>query len=321
MLTLFRVGYYLVAGELLGESRGVSRVRLSGRVTQEKTLAPLMPGIVEVRSNLVVRRDLATPPVQAQESDVLESFDSLLHASIMPHVASLREIQFRRNALVAYEYGTRGLGFLQESKVHWVTPNAALRHKGLGTLLALEALRPRLLSYGLLPEGYTGRADRSFLDLDRNIHVFMKTGPFRDVTQIYKGTRVEVRGYESGCALLEADGEPFWRPLEDPYYVLPDKDDEFYFALDGDHDQIPDPLSMLPSKLAVGTYPGSARYSDNWNPTPDMPKVAGNFYSVAALANPDYYRILGEGEDPVETALSGNLDELLIRLAKPTVQK
>jgi hypothetical protein len=289
MLRIARIGYYLVAGNVLREERGIATFVVQGLV-RNSTLLPAIEEVVEIRSNLLL-------PVETESLKVGESgpapvlFESLLHASIMPHVATLRNLSFHKSSLVAYEHGegSRGLGFLTEDRrVKWASPKQALRHSGLANFLALEALRGRLVSHGIAEVGYQGRADRISRVLEQHsLHVYMKPSPFKDVTRIYKGTQIEVRKYANGCALVEADGEPFWHPIDEPYYVLPNKDDSYYFSMDADNDGIPDPLSMLPSKLGLRAVAGGqARAADNYNSTPDMSTVAGNFYAASWLGPP-----------------------------------
>ena len=93
MLRLARVGYYLVAGQVLHEARGISTFAVQGLV-RNSTLLPAVEEVVEIRSNLLL-------PVETESLKVAEGsteqvrFESLLHASIMPHVATLRDLPFQ----------------------------------------------------------------------------------------------------------------------------------------------------------------------------------------------------------------------------------
>lgn len=318
MLTLVRVGYYVVAGHALSEARGVVTLRVEGQLVG-KSLLPMAQETVEVRKNLVIRSDVEGLGMEESAGDLIR-YESLLHQSLMPSISSMRDIPFVRNALVAYERGARGIGFLDEAAndVRWIVPTQALRHSGLGNLLALEALRPRLVACGIAPPGGTGRADRIEHVIEKpSVHVYMKSDPFRDITKLYRGTRLEVRKYYRGCALVEADGEPFWYPVDVPYYVLPNKDDAYYFTLDADQDNLPDPLSMLPSKLGLRSSPGSARPADNWCAAPDMSLVAGNFYATSWLGKAEDVSLKEAAVDPATAIASGvDIDALLLALRK-----
>jgi hypothetical protein len=261
--------------------------------------------MVELRSNLVLRENFVSKGNATVQESRSKTFQDILHESLMPLVADLREIQFPKSSLVAYERDARGLGFLKESTVQWVAPDKALRHRGLGNLIALEAVRGRLVGLGMVEKAHEGKVSESLTPISGDIHVYMKTGPFRDISLIHEGTVVAVKGYYKGCVVLEADGEPFWRPVEDSYYVDVQKQDDYYFRLDANFDDIPDPLDKLPSKIAIGSVTGSARGSDNWNAEPDLPKVAGNFYSVPWLSNMEYYNVLREEKDPCDAIMSG----------------
>jgi hypothetical protein len=314
MSTLFRVGRYLVVGETKKATKQLFQIEVTGWIGREGKYYTLVPCLAKVRPNLVIREDFIPPSQTVQEGENL-TFSQILHECLMPLVADLREIKFLTTSLIAYERGTRGLGFLKESKIQWVEPQNALRHKGLGNLLALEAFRSELKRTGIVEKTREGRIDEGTNTLPGKLHVYMKTNPFRDISVIHPGTEMRLRGYHKGCALVEADGEPFWRPVEDTFYVMPRKEDEYYFNLDGDRDGIPDPLTMLPSHPALRGSPGQARDADRYNAQPDMPKVAGNFYAVPFLSNPEYYKVLREDNDPCEAIMAGeDVGEVLSKL-------
>jgi len=317
-LTLFRVGRYLLTGESKKATNGYVQVEATGWVDKGYLLHSLVPCMVHVRPNLIVREDFTPKSYSTVQESRSRTFPDILHECIMPLVADLREIRFPSSSLVAYERDSRGLGFLKESTVTWVGAEKALRHRGLGNLLALEAMRGRIIGLGMVEKMHVGRVSESLSPLSGDLHVYMKANPFRDISLIHEGTVVAVRGYHKGCVVLEADGEPFWRPVEDSYYVSPRKDDDYYFRLDANFDDIPDPLDKLPSKVAIGAVTGSARSTDNWNAEPDLPKVAGNFYSVPWLANPEYYNILREEvKDPCDAIMRGDdVEEVISRFLK-----
>lgn len=319
MGALVRVGRYLVVGEVKKRSKGVSQVEVTGWVDGENMQHSLVPCLVKIRDNLIIREDFTPKSYSLVQEAQSLTFSQILHECLMPLVADFREIKFATTSLIAYERGTRGLGFLKESTIRWVEPEDALRHRGLGNLLALEAFRGELKRLGIVEGTRGGRIDEGNYTLPNRLHVYMKCDPFRDISMIHPGTEMCLRGYYKGCALVEADGEPFWRPMEDAFYVMPRKEDEYYFNLDGDRDGIPDPLAMLPSHPALRGSPGQARHADRYNAQPDLPKVAGNFTSTPMLSNPEYYKVLREDTDPdpCTAIMNGeDVEDVLSRLLK-----
>ena len=145
----------------------------------------------------------------------------------------------------------------------------------------LEAIRGRLTHLGFLKPkepvlGAYGEA--------KAFYAFMKTDPFRDVCKIQDGTVVEITDYYKGCAVVEADGEVFWVPVEETKFIeSKPKDLDYYFRLDKDNDKVPDPLISLPShdqlKASGPSAPGVGP-ADNWNCYPQQPKVAGNLFPL-----------------------------------------
>lgn len=317
-LSLFRVGRYLLTGESKKATKKYVQIEATGWVGKDCLLHSLVPCTIHVRPNLVIRENFVPKGNVAVQESHSKTFQDILHESIMPLVADLREIRFPRSSLVAYERDARGLGFLKESTVTWVGVERALRHRGLGNLLALEAMRGRIVGLGMIEKMHIGRVAESLAPLAKDIHIYMKSGPFRDISLIHEGTVVAVRGYFKGCVVLEADGEQFYRPVEDSYYIDVQKTDDYYFRLDANFDDIQDPLDKLPSKIAIGAVPGSARSTDNFNAEPDLPKVAGNFYATPWLSNPEYYNVLREEEkDPCNAIMRGdNVEEVLSRFLK-----
>jgi hypothetical protein len=146
---------------------------------------------------------------------------------------------------------------------------------------ALEANRGRLKYLGVVDSkkpvvGSTGFVKKPF-------HAYMKKDPFRDISKLHEGTPIEITDYYRGCAVIEADGEEFYIPVE-PLSTIEtkNKDDQYYFSLDMDKDNIPDPLVALPSKTALNQDRSCP--DNNWNAQPELRKVAGN---LSALPNID----------------------------------
>lgn len=216
------------------------------------------------------------------------SFADVVHENVLPFVVGGRPLTLDNSSFVAYERTKRGLGFLSEGAddVSWTSMRDVLTHETFGQVAALESLRPHLSSIGLLENTSRGRVDEGHTSLQKPVHVYMKAEPFRDVTRINEGTMVSVVGYYQGCAVVEADGEVFWRPIEESsYYDKNQKDDWYYFSLDSNQDGIQDPLQSLPSKPALA---GPANPGTNWNTQPIQQRVAGHFSPATSIANEDY---------------------------------
>lgn len=159
--------------------------------------------------------------------------------------------------------------------------------------MALESLRAVLGPLGVIQRDKP--VIESFGILARPFHAYMKCNPFRDITKLHEGTVVEIIDYYKGCAVIEADGEPFWFPVESLSLIeSKTKDDAYYFNMDFDRDNIPDPLVALPSKVALGQKPTSP--SDNYQAQPELSKVAGNLYPLPDIDMDDVSILKDETE-------------------------
>ena len=301
-LVLFRAGRHLLLGERVDD------VRISARYYLESSgWAPVRSDMLTVPASFVVHESFEYDG-SLMEAEA-RSFSDLLHESVLPLVASMRRLDLPSSSLVAYERETHGLGFQGHSGFQWTAMTEALVNEELGSLMALEARKPVLEGLGLYSRADPRRriTEQTHV-IQKPLHVYMKETPWRDISKIHEGTEVAVVRYDRGCALIEADSEEFWLPLEEARFVPSKKDDWYYFTLDGDRDGIQDPLDNLPSKVGIGAVVGSAEREDNWNAQQDLPRVAGNFYGydVPWIPNTDY-AILYPEDYPitsVDTALS-----------------
>ena len=146
----------------------------------------------------------------------------------------------------------------------------------------MDHIRYRLIEKGwVFPDA--SRTNPSFKSQTK-IPVYMKESPFRDITVLEAGLDIDITRYVRGCVLLEVDGESFYHPIEDAFFDMPSyKDDEYYFNLDKNHNRLPDPLEMLPSKVALDGRP--CQKSNNYNSQPYLPTVAGHFSSTPEINN------------------------------------
>lgn len=167
-----------------------------------------------------------------------------------------------------------GLG-IEESSDHPVAT--------LSVRETLELFRSQFETIGLVDRNTSVRG--AFTAIASPFHVYMKKDPFRDICKIHEGTAVQIQSYYKGCAVIEADGEEFYLPVEAKGLIEQAKDDHYYFSLDYDRDNIPDPLVACPSKVALGGKP--SRPTDNYNAQPDLPKVAGNLYPLPHIGMGD----------------------------------
>lgn len=320
---LFRAGKTLVAGRLVEvDDKGTYHVEAQLRAMRGGGFLPLQTEVLQVHERCVINESFELPQGSLLEAEA-EPYSQTIHESLIPLVHSFRKIDLHTCSLVAYERNRRGLGFLDESgDVSWLSVNNALSHSEFSQRLAVESCKPQLFRLGLWERSKTGDIYEQSHLLQTSMHVYMKEGPFRDISKIHEGTDVWVTGYSRGCVIIEADGEEFWRPIEESQYIPVKKDDWYYFSLDADQNGTPDPLDFLPSKPGLSTYPGSARREDNYNAQPDLPRVAGHFRAVPQIPNPDWY-IFGAGmedEDNIDIAdaiASGaDVDEILGNLSK-----
>jgi hypothetical protein len=267
---LFRAGSALYVGT--PGAPGVVNVKY--RYTEK--LLKVMPESVAVDPSLIINSDF-------QVTKVSEYVD--LHSSLS---RSLREDALRllNEGIVPtlLECQDTGVATLNSNGSTTWTPLRKVLSTNLARSLALESLKDSMRYMGLVPMDWKGPVTEASVTLSSPLMVYMKSNPFRDISKIGEGTTVSVLDYDRGCLVLEADGEEFWHPIEESFYLQPHyKDDEYYFNMDADHDKIPDPLEYLPSKPGLGSEPPDPDH--NYNKQPDLPSVAGNFHSMPELSN------------------------------------
>jgi len=159
-------------------------------------------------------------------------------------------------------------------------------HAQLGEHMALDAHRPMLTRLGFIEGEGSPLIDGDGV-LTRPVNVYLKRDLFRDVGRIHEGTSVSVMGYFRGCAVVEADGEECWLPVEHNYFIESlVKDPDYYFNLDADGNLVPDPLDFLPSKSGLAMKPGDTSADDNWNAQPELTHVSGHFAPLPQLGDP-----------------------------------
>lgn len=270
-MILFRCGKRLITGEAVNEQEGVYILRTTPPEGTAETVA--------VHESFVVNRDFHAERWAGRYADVVAE-------SLVPLLAGRRHLRLGEHKVIAFEKQGRGVGLLSETEQpSWVDARRILEQPELGGALALEAHRDTLEKKGLVEVG--AAVQGAFVELHRPLKVLMKRDPFRDVTTLHPGTMVEVCGYYKGCATIEADGEPFWLPLE-PLEVIESsaKDPDYYFDLDSNYDFIPDPLETLPSKAGLGQEQYTTR-DNNYNAIPYDKTVAGQWHALPAEVESD----------------------------------
>jgi hypothetical protein len=274
-LVLFRLGESLVAGELENAGSSSLHLRLS-YVTDGERFREVRPLLLKVHESLKIRE--IEPPCSVLEGETVAATE-LLHEGLFPVVYRGR---CGRLAIHAYEVRGRGVLISEARGRTWVPLPEAFSVPLLSQAAALEGVRGVFEGLRLVPGGKPVLEHSTALD--GPLHVYMKTSPFRDIGRLGEGTDVTIRGYENGCAVLEADGETFWYPVES---LLPvKKDDWYYFNLDLDSDGIPDPVQYLPSKVALGRL--RPDHENNFNAQEFLPHVSGHFQSDKEIRNDDY---------------------------------
>lgn len=283
---VFRLGQFLIAGTVIAENRPFLTVEVRRRIVESASI-PVVPVKARISQAFEVSKNFDLDNLAESDQDP-ESFSALVHEALVPFVSGGRE------ALggVSLKGYSRSRGVVVEGKDEWLPLHDLLSNVQIGQTLALEALRPRLIRLGLF-EGVRGEPiTEGYTDIKTPVNVYMKAEPFRDITSIKEGTSVGVIGYYKGCAVVEADGEMFWRPIEEASFYDDDyKDDQYYFNQDSNQDKIQDPLQSLPSKTALAGTP--SRPQDNWNSSPNLVKVSGHFSPIHTIRNDDY-SVLGE---------------------------
>ena len=271
-LVLFRLGKNLLIGEQKGvEGRVYSlglRYELDGGRIRETEHA-----YMRVHSAFVINDDAQNP--MEGVSVRTRRIQDIVHENVLPLVGRGREFVLESCSLVGYKRGN-ALAFLREGVHEWTLVENVLTNVELGQVLALEGVREGLLKRGLIDPLSGVRVDEAVTVTQVPFHAYMKTNPFRDVTEIKTGTAIAVVGYYQGHAVVEADGEPFWVPVEEhSLYGSRFKDAEYYQNFDMNNDRLPDPMQSLPSKVAHNTGEPTRR-EDNWNAAPDLRNVVGH---------------------------------------------
>jgi hypothetical protein len=309
-MILFRAGRYRVIGEKLTQSGDILELRPLYVLQADGEVGRVSGDHVSINQRFVVNEDWEVEESVLQETGELVPipYDALIHESVLPLVVEMRQVDLPSSSLVAYERRGQGLGFLVENEVKWTAMRGALTQVELGERLALEGLKPVLAGLGLFDRTKPQSVLEQTRVIERDLHVYMKNGPFRDISQIHEGTDVAVVGYQNGCAIVEADGEPFWIPLEEAELLPVKKDDHFYFTQDSDRNEVPDPLDFLPSKVGIGAVTGSAKVDDNYNAQAEMHRVAGVYYGydVQWLQNDEF----GVLDPEVPAAIDNALDSI-----------
>jgi hypothetical protein len=295
-MDLLRVGKYLVAGEVTETDGAFLTFRPRFRLDEaQRLLIPLHAGKIRTSQAFLINTEFKPEFVESSEP---EDYANLVHESMLPFAVYGRSLDLGNMKLVSY---SRSGGFMVEqagtqSQVSFAN---ALTCVQVGQAIALEALKPRIKALGLFEGLDRESVTESQTLLQRSLNVYLKVQPFRDITKLGEGTAVSVIGYYQGCLVIEADGEMVWRPIEEAEYYNQDrKDDDYYFTMDTDRDNIQDPLQALPSKPALA---GTARPDDNWNVQPHQSKVSGHFSPEVTISNEDYGILCPLGESYVGT--------------------
>lgn len=296
-MKLFRLGGNLLLGEQKNceTVNGASLHHLEvAYVLRENSWAPVKPLTVKVLGSFVVNENFTPYDEHIQESETEIDYSDIVHENFVPFMGR-KWVKFGNRQVVAYQRRGEGIGWLTEGDqaVNWTALPNVLENGQVGQFMILEALRPQLVGFHLVSPAHRGPVQEGFTDLTETIHVYMKTEPFRDITKLKEGTAVSALGYYKGCVVIEADSELFWKPLEEnAYWDQKQKDDAYYFNMDGNKDGLPDPLQALPSK--PGLYTSPPRGSDNHNVQPELRKAVQHFGPNQNLLGEEDFGILGE---------------------------
>lgn len=303
-LTLFRVGRRVVAGDVVGVSYGHTVCEARYAVGSSGDLIPMSPYRVTVGNHLVINRTFDQSSRTISESKEAGTILSILKEGVSFIHSNFRRYGLPKGSIVAYDDGSGSI-VIREGKGHRpLSLDGSLEDFGVGQALALEGSRPVLSGLGLIDDGES--VFESLVTLDRQVHVWMKKAPFRDVTLIKEGAPVSITGYLEGCATLDVDGEEFWIPIEEQA-VMPARlqKDWKYFDLN----QMKNFLPSLPSKTALAP-PGTPGPDNNYNVQPDLNAVAGFLFSVDYVSNEDYGMLKDDPKDlkDLENEVVGGAD-------------
>lgn len=296
-LVLFRLGKNLLIGEHKNMEGQTFHLALRYEVDNGR-LRETEHAYMRVNSAFVINDDVEAP--MEGVSVRTRTLQDIVHENILPFVGRGREFVLESCSLVGYKRGD-SLAFLREGAHEWVLVENVLTNVELGRVMALEGVRETLVARGLVDPISEVRVDEGVTVTQAPFRAYMKIDPFRDITEIQAGTVVSASGYYQGCAVVEADGEPFWVPVEEhSLYGLRFKDAEYYQNFDSNHDILPDPMQALPSKVAHNTGEPTRR-EDNWNSSPDLRDVVGHLTPLPNIRLGDDTSMLGEGAGFVGT--------------------
>lgn len=290
---LFRAGKSLLVGEAQNKAGHVWHLELRCEITESGPV-PLVAETVQVPESMIVNPSYEIFLNSMDESAPTRRFRDVVHESIVPFIASGREVNLGARTIVAYERDRRGLALREGENVAWSSMNEAFGNLDLAETLALEGIRSKLVERGLVEAEHQGRVTESYRRLTGVTPVYMKINPFRDKTLLRPGTEVCPVGYCEGCVTVEADGEEFWAPVEEAdFYSEERKSDMWYFKQSDGNDALPDPLTALPSKVALRTTAKDRRRGSlQWDPKADTRKVIGHLTPEKEVEN--NHSVMGE---------------------------
>lgn len=291
---LFRVGKTLLIGEVRNKEESVWHLETQWEFTDTGP-RPIAKEIVKISEALILRWNptFQTPPTLESEAPI-RKFRDIVHENVLPFLGASAE--FGGKVVVAYERDRRGVGVCEAAgaSVEWTLLNDLLARSGIGEALALEGVRKVLIEKGIVDPTFRGKLSDSHKTVTEDFYVYMKINPFRDITLIREGTEVCPVSYVNGCVVLEADGEEFWVPVEtEAFYDETTKDDMWYFRQGEGRKLVPDPLSALPSKVALRVHDRNRRRGTlDWDPKADLKDVAGYLTPEPEIENK--YSVMGE---------------------------
>lgn len=312
-MQIVRFGTSLLLGETKNAEEGLVHLAIMYEAVEGGWSKVHHESVMRVSKNLIVNAEYVLEKEMIEEGEGRSVLD-VLHEEVVPHL-SAGKVQLGESELIAYQRNGNGIGISIGEDILWVPLAEAMTNNSLGEFLALEAHRSTLKSLGLVESAFSGNLADSFIEIRRPVHAYMKVNPLRDVTTLHERTPVSIVGFNQGCAVIDADGEEFYRPIEEDaqFWTKKRKDDDYYFNLDADNDNLPDPLQALPSKAGLNTH-RHVRREDNFQVQPEMHKSAGHFAPIGKISNEDY-GILGEQLGESYLGTHGFTDDE--RLAKP----
>lgn len=293
-MILFRAGKSLLLGEPKNKAGSVWFLEATHELV-DGSARTISKSTVKVDESFVVNPDYKLE--NESKTTNPRHYTEIIHENVLPLIATGRETEIGERKVIAYERHSRGLAFCEsDGSVAWSSLSESLQDVHLGETLALEAVRDRLVERGIVNPTYRGRVSDSYKVVAERFHVYMKVNPFRDITLIREGTEVRPAGYYQGCIVLEADGEEFWLPIEEANLFGEEfKNDLWYFNMDGDNDGLPDPLTALPSKVALRSEPSQyIPKTMNWDKKADLRTIAGHLLPDAEI-DQSAYTVMGEG--------------------------